>query len=235
KSQNKLKLTTFQILLIVLTFGIYFLVLKFKFKNENQISEYNSSLQSKQIELEINKIQNEINSLMHDKKYENVDIELLRNKKRDLDTATANHSSYLAKKAIFKKYNIELNDLQKELSTLSNELESKRQIKTKISKELDQMLSNEFSNFEIELFDSKGNEKIQIKQNNIDLKFLNHANKWNIIFEINDFLKSKTLISFTVIDGTESFNKISRNENVQVICSKVTTDEKLILNGQHIN
>ncbi len=97
------------------------------------------------------------------------------------------------------------------------------------------MLSNEFNNFEIELFDSKGNEKIQIKQNNIDLRFLNHANKWNIIFEINDFLKSKTINSFTVIDGAESFNKISRNDNVQVICSKVTTDEKLILNGQYID
>ncbi|MDE5617234.1 MAG: ATP-binding protein [Ureaplasma sp.] len=102
KSQDKLKLTAFQILLIVLTFGIYFLILKSKFKNENQISEYNWSIQYKQIESEINKIQNEINSLMHDKNYENVDIELLRNKKRDLDSATANHSSYLAKKQYLK-------------------------------------------------------------------------------------------------------------------------------------
>ena len=63
------------------------------------------------------------------------------------------------------------------LKIISEKLEVKQQIKTKISLELSSMLTNEFSNFQIELFDSKGNERIQIRQNNIDLKFLNHANK----------------------------------------------------------
>ena len=152
-----------------------------------------------------------------------------------MESASVNESLYLAKKSTFKKMNDELEDLEKNLNVIQEKLESKQQIKTKISLELSSILANEFTNFQIELFDSKGNERIQIRQNNIDLKFLNHANKWNIIFEINDFLKNKTLISFTIIDGTESFNKISYSNDVQIICAKVTEDEKLVLNGKNIN
>lgn len=241
-SQNKLsnssqntKLSFLQILLVVITFGIYLIVLKFRSNNENQISEYNSSLENEQIKSKITKLQNEINELIHNKNYEDVAIELLRNKRRDLESASVNESLYLAKKSTFKKMNDELEDLEKNLNVIQEKLESKQQIKTKISLELSSILANEFTNFQIELFDSKGNERIQIRQNNIDLKFLNHANKWNIIFEINDFLKNKTLISFTIIDGTESFNKISYSNDVQIICAKVTEDEKLVLNGKNIN
>lgn len=241
-SQNKLsnssqntKLLFLQILLIVLTFGIYLIVLKFRANNENEISEYHSSLESEQIKSKITKLQNEINELIHNKNYEGVEIESLRNKRRDLESASANESLYLAKKSTFKKMNDELEGLEKTLNVIREKLESKQQIKTKISLELSSILAKEFTNFQIELFDSKGNERIQIRQNNIDLKFLNHANKWNIIFEINDFLKNKTLTSFTVIDGTESFNKISHSKDVQIICAKVTEDEKLVLNGKNIN
>lgn len=241
-SQNKLnnssqytKLSFLQILLIIITFGVYLIVLKSKANNENQISAYNSSLENEQIKSKMIKLQNEINELIHDKNYEGVEIESLRNKRRDLESASVNESLYLAKKSSFKKMNDELEDLEKNLNIIQEKLESRQQIKTKISLELSSILANEFTNFQIELFDAKGNERIQIRQNNIDLKFLNHANKWNIIFEINDFLKNKTLTSFTVIDGTESFNKISHSNDVQVICAKVTEDEKLVLNGKNIN
>ncbi len=211
--------------------------LDFERKNQNlsQISEYHSSLENEQIKSKISKIQSEMNNLAHDKNYQDVDIEKLRDTRKDLESASTNESIYLAKKSTFKKMNDELEELEKKLKIISEKLEVKQQIKTKISLELSSMLTNEFSNFQIELFDSKGNERIQIRQNNIDLKFLNHANKWNIIFEINDFLKNKTLNSFTVIDGVESFNKISHSDNVQVICAKVTEDEKLVLNGKYIN
>lgn len=233
-SQNT-KLTFVQILLVILTFGIYLIFLKSKVNNANQISEYHSSLENEKIKSKISKIQSEMNDLAHDKNYQDVDIEKLRDTRKDLESASTNESIYLAKKSTFKKMNDELEELEKKLKIISEKLEVKQQIKTKISLELSSMLTNEFSNFQIELFDSKGNERIQIRQNNIDLKFLNYANKWNIIFEINDFLKNKTLNSFTVIDGVESFNKISHSDNVQVICAKVTEDEKLVLNGKYIN
>ncbi len=204
--------------------------LDFERKNQNL-----SQLENEQIKSKISKIQSEMNNLAHDKNYQDVDIEKLRDTRKDLESASTNESIYLAKKSTFKKMNDELEELEKKLKIISEKLEVKQQIKTKISLELSSMLTNEFSNFQIELFDSKGNERIQIRQNNIDLKFLNHANKWNIIFEINDFLKNKTLNSFTVIDGVESFNKISHSDNVQVICAKVTEDEKLVLNGKYIN
>ena len=62
---------------------------------------------------------------------------------------------------------------------------------------------------------------------------MNYSQKMNVIFELNNFLKYKRNIEvFFLIDGGESFNKISSTN--QVIVAKVNNDKDLKLNGKNI-
>lgn len=263
--QSTIKLKWFEIILSILTLGIYYLIWKFFINKQTNTISHENINRCDSISNEINKlekneqeIKNNIVNIQYEKKelenarskimlersklsdsIKNIDFESLMDKKSEIESQIQGNENINIIKG---KYNIkkeELNKLSEELAdseTKFNKLSSKHR---QISEFINKQLKSNFKTFEVSLFDSKSKEKTSVTQNGIDLKYLNFANKMNIVFELNEFLKKSNknnVNSFVLIDQAESYNKINiENKGSQIIACKVTNDRELKNNGNFIS
>ncbi len=237
KKESKFKI----IFLTIITLGIYLFFYKQKAKKnistENNQIQANNEYEIKRLNDENTKIQKEIDKLMKDSKFYNINYDKLINQQSELKIQERENIDlntyklqYQAKKNIIKNEEQKLNKLNDRYSQLDN------QYKTSLKK-IEKIISDNFKGFKVSLFDAKGSDNFNISQNSVDLKNLNYASKNNIIHIINQFIKKGINIDcFNLIDQVESFNELSiKNENTQTIACKVTNDKKIKLNGKIID
>ncbi len=226
KKESKFKI----IFLSIITLGLYLI---FKRKSKTQQNIVDNSYLIREKENILLKKREEYNKLIQN--ISQIDITDLEYKKKCIMEKIEEDENVREKKEKYSKLLNEKEIIENEIKEIENELNKKKREKNKFSESVDEILNENFSSFDIELFDEKGSEKISITQNGIDLKYLNHANRYNIIYELNEFLKNKNIRTFSLIDQAESFNQISSINNSQVISCKVTKDNNIKVNGKNVN
>ena len=182
---------------------------------------------------EKDRIEKEIDFLKENNFYKGVDIIAIRNEIFTLEKSL-NKEEINDKIIELKNIDNELDKLRDELKTIDFNLNKIEDHKNKINKMTSRIINKYFPNFDVSLFnDEKNDDALIIKKDNIPLNCMNYSQKMNVIFELNNFLKYKRNIEvFFLIDGGESFNKITSTN--QVIVAKVNNDKDLKLNGKNI-
>lgn len=230
------------IFLSIITFGIYYFVYKKRNKRCSNPNNENDSLTNNEYKIKTLKenLMNEnirLNKLLNHENYKNVDYEKLVNIKRELINQNNNNSE-------FNSYKLTHKDMLNKLKLIEDDLYNKNNEYIKInneyinsSKKIEEYVKNNFKEFDVLLFDENGSDKFLISQNGIDIKYLNFANKNNIVHLLNQFIKRGIEINcFNLIDQVESFNNLYlKDYDSQIICCRVTNDKELMLNGKNIN
>ncbi len=239
-SLQKTKWKWWQWILIFLTFGLYYFFRKKKQSASRQYNNLgsNNEYHKKKIDFKINDIKKEINSLSEDKNYKDIMYDSLLSQREELRKNQIYNKDFDFYKAQYQqKYNNQ-KELENKCEEKEKELNELKNQYNEISMKIENIIKHKFNGlFEVSFFDEKGNDKLLIKQNNIDLKYLNHANKMNLIHLLNHFIKKSININcFNLIDHAESFNNLLiTSEDTQVIACYVSTNKSLGLNGKNIN
>lgn len=242
---SKIKLSE-KILLIILYFLFIIPGLIYK---KYLIKKYNNNndFQDELIIKEIRNIENDINDLKKEKDRIEKAIDDLKNNifYKDVDVAKIRNEIFTLEKLLnknemnekileLKNIDSDIEELREELKTIDFNLNKQEEHKNNINKKTSAIIKKYFPNFDVSLFnDEKNDEALIIKKDNIPLNCMNYSQKMNVIFELNNFLKHKRNIEvFFLIDGGESFNKITSTN--QVIVAKVNNEKDLKLNGKNI-
>lgn len=227
KKESKFKI----FILSILTLGLYLIFRKKKNTSKNELSPYENEQSIKETEKELEKLKNQWNKLRE--KIEEIDIDKINQEISEINEKELEIQEHSRTKDILYNKLEEKNNYEEQLEELKSKITKLNSKKISISQNIEKMIKDNFKTFDISLFDEKGKEKISISQNNIDLEYLNHANKLKVIYEINEFIKSDALNTFSLIDQGESFNELNINSS-QSIIAKVDNDE-LKINGKYIH
>lgn len=240
---NKIKWTIIDYILIFLTLGIWYFI-KIKINKTKKINEaascsdnirhnktkYQDNAKSKENKLEqMKKIQLKKGAL-------NLGDLLLSIEEREKEIKLSKEEQIYIyqKKENLKQLELGLEDLDKKEIIFKDNLNSLKSEKHKIDQATKTIMNDTFKNFNIVLFNDDNEDRLDIYQNGIKWEYLNRANKLNIVFELNDFLKRKyNLNTFNLIDNCEAFNNLYESNN-QLICASVT-NENLKFNGSDIS
>ncbi len=234
KYAPKRKINFFEIILTILTLGLYYVLFL-----RNRKSKKNSNVtEIRRVQENINNYEKELKKLTYEKeiineKYEKINFyreaEILNElniieRHSNLDNSDKKEiEQYLSIEESIKRLEEEMKE-QIDIQNIAKY--KKKEIESKLEKRIKEI----FPKFDIEIFSNNKSDSVVIKQNNIKIKFLNRSAKMNIVGEINDFLKEGIKINtFNLIDNGEAINEIYGDNKNQKIVTYVTRDPDLKL------
>lgn len=235
KTNSDRKMSIIDIILFILTLGLYYFVWKNKNKTNDVTSFRNAINKNSNIEKEIEKKQQRVEELKKSKIY-NLNLDDLSAKRNKYESMLDDNDISMQLKNKYHNNNQKLQELENDLSDMKSKKSGYEKAKYKLSEKINIKIKEFFPDFEISLFDDKMNPIVVVKQKEVELEHLNHAHKFNIIYQINDFMSfDKDINVFKLIDGAESFNNLYTKEDSQIIYAKVTDDKEIKLNGKNIH
>lgn len=240
KYAPKRKINFFEIILTILTLGLYYILFL-----RNRKSKKNTSItELRRVQENINNYEKELKKLTYEKEISKEEYEKI-NFYRETEILNElniieRHSNLdnSDKKEIEQYLSIEENikrleeEMEEEINIQNIAKKKKKEIESKLEKRIKEI----FPKFDIEIFSNNKSDSVVIKQNDIKIKFLNRSAKMNIAGEINDFLKEGIKINtFNLIDNGEAINEIYGDNKNQKIITYVTRDPDLKLEVKKIN
>lgn len=234
KYAPKRKINFLEIILVILTLGLYYLLFL-----RNRKSKKNTSVtELRRVQENINNYEKELKKLTYEKeiineKYEKIDSYRETEIINELNIIKSHSNLDNSDKKEIEQYllieeNIKrIEEEMKEQIDIQNIAKNK---KKEIESKLEKRIKEIFPKFDVEIFSNNKNDSVVIKQNDIKIKFLNRSAKMNIAGEINDFLKEGIKINtFNLIDNGEAINEIYGDDKNQKIITYVTRDPDLKL------
>lgn len=240
QSNNKSKGNIFLLIILFILGiipGIIYYLIAFRKKENNDNSNTNISYklnnlnkQKEELINQLSSIKKELDNLYNHKDYQNISLEELINLKQKYESLSNDNENNNRIKHKYNEMIDKYNQLINTYEDIDNKLNQLLNTKRKISENTNKILKQNFPYFDVDLFDAKDKEKLSIKVNNIPYENLNHSAKYNVAFNINEYLFNKhQLKTFVLIDNGESFNQVNLRHDTQVIIACVSNDNQLKL------
>lgn len=219
--------------------GIIYYFVCYKKKNNNDLNNNDQNVsyhlnafnkEKQKLIDELNVIKRKIDELYKNDDYQNINLEDLTTQKIKYESLSNSNESDNQNKLKLNDLIVERDKLIHQQNDLENELNNLEYKKRKISEATGKILKDNFSFFDVNLFDEKDKEGLNIKINGIPYEYANQSTKYNVAFNINEFLFNKyKLKTFMLIDNGESFNNFKIKNETQAIITCVSNDKKLRL------
>lgn len=207
------------------------------FKHNKNANDKFLYVDGQSLKKELMNLQNERGILVVNPNYKDVNIDQLYEQKKQLESTI--NEEFSKTESMYLNYL----DLMEQGAKLDNKIQEalKKEYEIdvknkKIADETHKILKDIFPDLTIYLLNEKNEEDLEIRKNGVPFQYLNHSAKQNIIFQLNEIISNKNkIVPFFLIDQGESLNNIYQPKDNQVIICNVTSEPKLIFNGEELN